>query len=143
MLKLLESDLDIQEIYKLLYPEALSDSIIRSYDEYGLDNESIGHFAERMKGFNDTLHGIIKDIIKKGRGENLTRSYPHLLAWIEKEASDELQRGQEIVNENLRDSNGIEIEWFPEIEAYTIVVYMLDKFVSLSRSMQQRIAGGL
>ena len=142
MVELLTNDLDIQEIYKLLYPESDTDSIIRTYDENGLDSESIGHFAERMKGFNDTLQGIVKDIIKKGHGENLTRSYPHLLAWIEKEVCLELQRGQEIMDENLRDKNGVEVEWYPEVEAYAIVVYTLDRFVSLSRSTQQRIAGG-
>ena len=106
-------------------------------------DECIGEFARRMQGNNDTLLGIIKDVLKKGHGQNLTHNLPHLVSWIEKEVNDELNRGYQVALECESNINKICDIWHPEVEAYSIVVYTLDRFVRFSRNEQQRIAGGI
>jgi len=138
--KLMDDNFDIADIYSIIYPDSVCS--VQQHEE-----ENIGEFAERMKGCNDTLVGVIKDIIKKGQGEKLTHNFPYLAAWIEKETNDELNRGYQVALECALESGKIDVDvcdiWFPEIDAYSIVVYTLERFIALHPNMQKCIAGGI
>jgi hypothetical protein len=103
-------------------------------------NESITEFAYRMKGSNDTLIGVIKDMLKKGDGQHLTRNFPLLVSWIEQEVSNELNNGYQFALEHV-DKERIAEVWDPEVQSYSVVLHILEKFISFDIYKQQKIAG--
>lgn len=129
-----EQMFDFDDIADLVDRYIPSNSILRH------SNESINEFAYRMQGSNDTLIGIIKDMIKKGDGQRLTHNFPLLISWIENEVSQELNNGYHILSENRTEEEFIEI-WNPELEAYAIVLAILEKFISYDIRKQHKIAG--
>ena len=105
-------------------------------------NESITEFAYRMQGSNDTLIGVIKDMLKKGDGQHLTAHFPLLVSWIEQEVSNELNNGYQFALEHVAKENIAEV-WDPEVQSYSVVLHILEKFISFDLRKQQRIAGVL
>lgn len=129
-----EQMFDFDDIADLVDRYIPSNSILKH------SNESINEFAYRMQGSNDTLIGIIKDMLKKGDGQRLTHNFPLLISWIENEVSQELNNGYHILSENRTKEEFIEI-WNPELEAYAIVLAILEKFISYDIRKQHKIAG--
>jgi len=127
-------DLDTCDIYDLIDYYTPSNSIHRHKEE------SLYEFASRMQGSNDTLSGIIRDMIAKGNGQQLTRKFPLLMSWIEEEVSKELDNGYKYLSDRNTPEQFEKI-WNPELESYGIVLFVLEKFISFDINKQQKIAG--
>jgi hypothetical protein len=111
------------------------------YDLQNIISDSLYDFAENNKGSNDTIKGVLLDVIKKGKGDHIVKNLPELIKWATKEVSDELARGEHLVRNSAENNDEFDLLWSPEIEAYVVAVYILEQFINFDVKKQRHIAG--